>query len=164
MANSAAHAAYRAAPTLGGSMTLILRRIFLTIIFLTVAFTASAQAREISLFDTDGEAVAYIDTSDDSTIYLWSGKPVAYLGGKSIYGFNGKHLGWFDQGVIRDRNGNGVGFIQGAINKLTRLEGLKSLKSLKPLKSLKELAPLKPLNSTQWAKLPLELFLLSGSN
>lgn len=145
-------------------MTLILRRIFVTIIFLTVALTASAQAREISLFDSVGEAVAYIDTSDDATICLWPGKPVAYLDDKSIYGFNGMHLGWFDQGVIRDHNGNGVGFIQGGINKLTRLEVLKSLESLKPLKSLKELEPLKPLNSIQWAMLPLELFLLSSSN
>lgn len=115
-------------------MTLILCRTFFTIIFLTVALTASAKDREISLFDSDGEAVAYIVTSDDATIYLWSGKPVTYLDGKSIYGFNGKHLGWFDQGVIRDHNGNSEGFIQGAINKLTRLEGLKSLKSLIPLK------------------------------
>lgn len=141
-----------------------LRRKFLIILFLVFAFTASAQAREITLFDSEGEAVAYIDTSDDATIYLWSGNPVAYFDGKNIYGFNGKHLGWFDQGVIRDHSGNGVGFIQGAVNKLTRLESLKSLKSLKPLKSLKELEPLKPLNSNQWSRLPLELFLMAGSN
>jgi len=142
----------------------VLSRSFFVFLFLALAFVANAQAREITLFDSEGEVVAYIDTSDDATIYLWSGKPVAYLDGKSMYGFNGKHLGWFDQGVIRDHNGNGVGFIQGAISKLTRLEGLKSLKSLKPLKSLKELEPLKPLNSNQWARLPLELFLLSGSD
>ncbi len=34
------------------------------------------------------------------TIYLWGGKPVAYLSAESddgfhVYGFNGKHLGWF---------------------------------------------------------------------
>lgn len=35
---------------------------------------------EISLFNSDGEATAYIDTEDDDlTIYLWGGKPVAYL-------------------------------------------------------------------------------------
>jgi hypothetical protein len=142
----------------------LLRRSFLAALCLALAFATNAQAREITLFDSEGEAVAYIDTSDEATIYLWSGKPVTYLDGNSIYGFNGKHLGWFDQGVIRDHNGNGVGFIQGAVNKLTRLEGLKSLKSLKPLKSLKELEPLKSLNSSQWSRLPLELFLLSGSN
>lgn len=141
----------------------VLRRTFLAFLFLTLALVANAQAREITLFDSEGEAVAYIDTSDDATIYLWSGKPAAYLDGKSIYGFNRKHLGWFEQGVVRDHNGNGVGFIQGAVSKLIRLEGLKSLKSLNPLKSLKELEPLKPLNSNQWSRLPLELFLLSGS-
>jgi hypothetical protein len=139
-----------------------LRRHLFIFLLLTLAFMAGAQAREITLFDSEGEAVAYIDTSDEATIYLWSGKPVAYLHGKSIYGFNGKHLGWFDQGVVLDHKGNGVGFIRGAANKPTRLEGLKSLKSFKPLKSLKELEPLKPRNSNQWARLPLERFLLSG--
>jgi hypothetical protein len=37
------------------------------------------QAAEVSLFDASGKAVAYIDTDDELTIYLWSGKPVAYL-------------------------------------------------------------------------------------
>lgn len=46
------------------------------------------------------EAVAYIDADDELTIYLWGGKPVAYLERDTgnefhVYGFSGKHLGWF---------------------------------------------------------------------
>ena len=43
-------------------------------------------------FDSKGTAVAYFD--DDETLYLWSGKPVAYMDEDSLFGFNGKHLGW----------------------------------------------------------------------
>ena len=40
---------------------------------------------EITLFDPDGNPVAYIAPDDKNTIYLWSGKPVAYLKGEDIY-------------------------------------------------------------------------------
>lgn len=85
------------------------------------------------------------------------------MDGKNVYGFNGSHLGWLEEGIIWDHDGNGVGFIKGAVNKLTRLESLKGLKELKPPKSLKELVPLKPLKSKSWSRTPLELFLLSGA-
>lgn len=125
---------------------------------------AAALAKEISLFDRDGDAVAYVDTDSDATIYLWGGKPVAYLDGANVYGFNGKHLGWFDEGIVWDHKGDGVGFVKGAVNKLTNLEGLKGLKELKPLKSLKDLPPLKPLTSAKFSRVPLELFLLQGAD
>jgi len=137
--------------------------LFSFLIFILIAFSQTAVAREISLYDMEGEAVAYIDT-DDATIYLWGGKPVAYLDGTNIYGFNGKHIGWLEEGIIWDHDGDGVGFIKGAVNKLTKLESLKGLKELKPLKSLKELAPLKPLKSRRWSRTPLELLLLSGAD
>ncbi len=39
---------------------------------------AIAKADEVSLYDSDGNAKAYIDTEDENTIYTWTGKPVAY--------------------------------------------------------------------------------------
>ena len=66
---------------------------------------------EISIFDKSGNAQAYI--SKDLTIYLWSGEPVAYLNNSNdlwhVYGFNGKHLGWYINGIIYDNDGNAVG-------------------------------------------------------
>ena len=66
---------------------------------------------DISLFDGRGQATAYIAADDGLTIFMWSGKPVAYLeqdsaGGFHIYGFNGKHLGWFVSDIVREHNGN----------------------------------------------------------
>jgi hypothetical protein len=49
-------------------------------------------ADEFSLFNSQGKATAYLDTSAGLTFYLWTGEPVAYLDDDSIYGFNGKHL------------------------------------------------------------------------
>jgi hypothetical protein len=134
--------------------------------FLIVVISARAAFEdEISLFDFKARAVAYI--AEDGTIYLWQGKPVAYLDGEAkdgldVYGFNGKHLGWFKGGIIYDKDGDAVGGVKEAFRSPTQLEPLKGLKELKPLKSLKELRPLKPLFTKQWSEVPLKYFLNDG--
>ena len=54
------------------------------------------------LYDISGRAVAYCD--DGAHIFLFSGKPLAYLTGRSVYSFQGRHLGWFGDGWVRDRS------------------------------------------------------------
>lgn len=125
--------------------------------------------KEISLFNSQGKPVAYIDTDDDDlTIYLWDGKPVAYLSKKDgdfhIYGFNGKHLGWYIKGIIRDHDGNAVGASKEAINMYTEFEPYKSFKQYKPFKSYKEFAPYQPYPGNSWSSANLKLFLLRGIN
>jgi hypothetical protein len=87
---------------------------------------------------------------------------VAYLEQQSIFGFNGKHLGWFRDGIVRDQQGYAAGFVEGAVSKLTKLEPLKSLKQLCPLRSLPQLAPLEPLMTDRWSAIPLVLLLQQG--
>src|ERR1700730_3394001 len=85
-----------------------------TLAFASSLLAGSGTARaddEITLFDGRGRASAYIAPDDEGTIYLWRGKPVAYLDADSaigfqIGGFNGKHLGWFVDGIVRAHDGN----------------------------------------------------------
>lgn len=49
-------------------------------------FCIAADDDEISLFDSTGTATAYI--AEELTIYLWSGKPVAYLDTDDAGGFS----------------------------------------------------------------------------
>lgn len=66
---------------------------------------------ETTLFDAQGNPVAYLSDDYDRTIYLWDGHPVAYLYEEQhVYGFNGRHLGWFIEQVLYDENGERVGF------------------------------------------------------
>lgn len=136
-------------------------------VFALLSFGMSAMAEEITLFDSEGEPIAYIDTEDeDLTIFMWIGTPVAYLeqreDGFSIYGFNGKHLGWYSGGLVRDHEGFVVGFIEGATWVFTKFEPIKGFKKHKPFKDFKELEPYKPFDRSQFATEPLSLFLLQG--
>lgn len=139
----------------------------LFLLLLTPFIRANAQESEISLFESDGTPVAYIAMDDEMTIYSWSGKPLAYLesrsdgGGFNVYGFNGKHLGWFEHGIMRDHKGKGACGISDVVS--PKLEPLKSLKKLKPLKALTQLEPLRPLDSLSWSETPCIVFLYEGA-
>ena len=136
------------------------------LLLLIIGISTVSFSQEISLFDKDGDAVAYIDTDDDLTIYLWSGKPVCYLyssGGKyHVYGFNGSHLGWFIEGVIRDHEGDAVGVTKDATSMYTNYEPYKGYKEYKPYKSYREYAPYQPYLSSSFSSTNFKLFLLQG--
>jgi hypothetical protein len=66
---------------------------------------------ERTLYDRNGEPVAYIADDYQETIYLWDGQPVAYLyDDKHVYGINGRHLGWFLNDIVYDDRGARAGF------------------------------------------------------
>jgi hypothetical protein len=122
---------------------------------------------EIALFSASGKAEAYIALDDELTIYLWSGKPVAYLekdsdGGYHVYGFNGKHLGWFARGVIWDGAGGGACATKEAMRS-TQLEPFKGFKQFKPFKSFTQFAPFRPRFLDSFGDTPCRFLLAEGS-
>lgn len=129
-------------------------------------FSVSAQNATIPLFDRSGTPVAYIDTKDDSTIYMWNGYPVAYLYTSGadchVYGFNGKHLGWLKNGIIYNHEGRIAGFVKDAIDLFTRPEPYKPIKKSSPTKLYKDIVPYKPYFRYAFAQEPLSTFLQAG--
>ncbi|MEI6638456.1 MAG: hypothetical protein FDX02_00480 [Chlorobium sp.] len=119
-------------------------------------------AQKISLYNYTGEAVAYI-VDDDMTIYLSKGDGVAYLDDQSIYGLNGKHLGWFKDGILWDHEGCAVGYIEGAyskgvFSKVAVFESLKGRRAQPFFKSFQDPLPIEPVYKSQWATQPMEKF------
>jgi hypothetical protein len=141
------------------------RLVFLVALVTAFAHLAFGQASEVTLFGSDASAVAYI--ADDLTIYLWSGEPAAYLyenpaGGFHVYGFNGKHLGWYASGVLRDHNGLAVGARKEMFAGGAKAEPFKGFKQFKPFKSFREFAPFRPFFVSRWSDTFLDEFLMSG--
>lgn len=118
---------------------------------------------EETLFDPDGNPVAYIDYDDESTIYLWDGSPVAYISEENqIYGFNGRHIGWFEGGVIRNLIGEINGFNSQKLPVFAKFEPFKAFKKFKPFKAFKEFAKFKAFNGLSRSNTSLAQFLISG--
>ncbi len=134
-------------------------------ISLAVTSTLTFASDFISLFDIRGKATAYI--TPDLTIYLWSGKPVAALERNSnddfnVYSFNGKHLGWFARGVLRDRMGHGVCIVR-ELSLQNEIEPIPPIAEISPIRSIGEIAPIAPIFSSTWSKIPCYSLLTNTS-
>lgn len=141
------------------------RSVYLLLLASFIPFAACAED-EVSLFNGSGKADAYIALDDEMTIYLWSGKPVAYLekdseSGYHVYGFNGKHLGWFVKGVIWDHEGNGACAVKEVLQS-TQSEPFKAFKQFKPFKSFTQFAPFRPTFSNKFGDVPCRFLLAEG--
>lgn len=125
------------------------------------SFTFSYDS-EMPLFDKNGEPKAFMD--DEYNIFLWNGEPVAYgyNSGEEwhIYGYNGKHLGWFSGAFIYDKKGKRVSSPFNSKNKYLPFKGFKKIT---PIKSIREFEPFsKPKLSDDWSDTLLEAFLKAG--
>lgn len=104
-------------------------------------------SNEITVWDRRSIATAYIATDDENTIYLWTGEPVAYLVDDHVYGFNGRHLGWFQEGIIWDYEAISVGFTRQAPYVAQTSEPPKAAKQPKPARLPREDAPTQPIKT-----------------
>lgn len=142
------------------------KKLYITLLLFFLFVPAMSYAKKISLYNHTGEAVAYI-ADDEMKIYLSNGEAVAYLDDQSLYSVNGKHLGWFKEGIAWDREGCAVGFIEGAYSngvytKVADVESLKGRRALTPFKSSQAPSPVEPMYKSQWATQPMEKFFALG--
>ncbi len=121
------------------------------VIFLDVSeakdihFRTPKKGSETTIFNKNGAPQAYITHSDENVIYSFNGEPMAYIDeNNNIYGFNGRHLGWFEDDIVWDHQGLRVGFTKSTCPVHTQFEPFKGFKQFKPLKSFKQFVPVKP--------------------
>jgi hypothetical protein len=143
-----------------------MRSLRVAAVLLVLCASATRAEDEVSLFDHAGKATAYIAVDDELTIYLWAGKPVAYLekdseGGYHVYGFNGKHRGWFVKGVIWDHEGKASCAMKEVLQS-TAFEPFKVFKQFKPFKSFTQFAPFRPTFSSSFGDTPCRFLLGDG--
>ena len=114
----------------------------------------------MDFYSNSGQPIAY--TEDDQHLYLFSGEPVAYLSGDAIYSFSGEHLGWFEDGWIRDKEGKCVFFTSyargGPLKPFKRMKPMKGMKRVKPVKGVKRVKSVKRTKSLLWSNLSGEQF------
>lgn len=123
-------------------------------------------AQQVSLYDSEGEARAYIDFNEEATIFMWDGTPVAFIEAENdeicIFGFNGNFLGWFEDGIIYDKKGYTVGVRKGAINMVYKPERIKGIQKIVPMRPIIPLTPIQPIWRNYWSDVSLIEFLYFG--
>ncbi len=69
---------------------------------------------EKTLFNKNGDPIAYIADDYNATIFLWDGSAVAYIYEEEyVYGINGRPLGWWIDEILYDGNGDRIAFSSG---------------------------------------------------
>ena len=117
-------------------------------------------SRDLTFYDRTGKPIAY--TEDGEHIYLFAGKPVAYIYENTVYGFNGHQFGWFENGWIRDLNGSCVFYCEnatgGPVKPIKQIKPIKGIKNIKPIKGIKAIRRIKPIFSYNWSVISCEAF------
>lgn len=141
-----------------------MKNILFLILIIFTSFISYSQ--QVSLFNSEGKAKAYIDYGENATIFLWNGSAVAFLtkdeNDIAVVGFNGKFLGWYQNGIIYNDTGFAVGAKEGATNLMTEVEPVKEVQEVVPVKPVIPIIPLRPHLRDTWSSKSLLYFLTSG--
>jgi hypothetical protein len=133
---------------------------------LTFLLAPPSRADEVTLYRVDGQPVAYIDSGDAMTIRMWTGEAVAYVentgDGFLVYGFNGRHLGWFERGVIWNTGGFAQCAIRQVLSVAPYAEPAKFAKYAKLAKSAPNTPWAKPAYTSTFDRVPCDTFLKTG--
>ena len=107
----------------------------------------------IDFYSKSGTPIAYSDEGEN--IYLFTGEPVAYISGDAVYAFSGEHIGWFEDGWIRDKSGGCVFFTQdakgGPVKPVKQVKPVKGVKHVKLVKGVKHVKSVKAVKSLSWS-------------
>jgi hypothetical protein len=117
---------------------------------------------EISLYDTNGRATMYI-ADDGETVYSWDGYAKCYIVDEAIYGWRGKHISWFSQGLVYDLDGCRIGYTKEASPRILFTEWTKWTKKTQWSKSQRRMEHNKPFFKTAESHLSLAEYLGSDS-
>ncbi len=109
----------------------------------------------VHFFDFRGNPAAYCD--DGVHIYYFSGTPAGYIEGDSVFDYEGRHLGWYENGWVVGDEGKSVYFTEaaqgGLPRPLKRMPPLKNMKFAVRMKKMRMMKPLKPMRSAAWAEM-----------
>ena len=65
---------------------------------------------ETNIYDTHNRPRIYLADDGDQSFYTWDGHAVACLAGEHVFGWKGRHIGWFVEGILYDDKGFRIGF------------------------------------------------------
>lgn len=150
-------------------VALFMRGYFL--LLLLIISISSLSAQQVSLYDRQGRVSAYIDYTQERTIFMWNGTPVAFMekDGKdlAIFGLMLFFLGWYADGVIYDKAGFIVGVekeVEGALSIPinVKVEPIKGVQKVTPVYPVTPITPFQPILRSSWSDTTLSDFLYVG--
>ena len=112
----------------------------------------------VTFYDRAGRPTAWIGSNTDyPSIFLFDGRPVAWISEDSIYAYSGKHLGFFQDGWIRDHHGKAVFFIHGAkggpAKPARQARPARGARKARPARAARKSRPARAARTASWSEL-----------
>ena len=95
-------------------------------------------------------------------IVTFSGASAGFLLGDNLFNYNGKHVGWYAGGLVRDHQGHVVGFGEKVNDSTHPFLPFKQFKpfagfvQFEPFRPFTQFEPFRPFKSLAWSNLSLE--------
>ncbi|WP_064696079.1 4-fold beta flower protein [Rhizobium aegyptiacum] len=106
----------------------------------------------MDFYDRNGRATHYIN--DAGKVYTWSGAPVGFVRGDSVYNNRGVQVGRLHQGWIRDLNGGAVAFSDraagGPIPPIKQIPAIKGIPGIPPIPGIPQIPRIPAIPSLSW--------------
>jgi hypothetical protein len=107
----------------------------------------------IELFDREGREAAFCQ--DGHSIYLWDGRPAAYITNDEVYAYSGQFIGWTRDGWISDEAGERLLFefdaVGGPEKPGRQTRTATGPRRTKPVKGAPRPASARPARSLAWS-------------
>lgn len=114
----------------------------------------------VTLYNVEGRAVAYI--YEGEYIYLYNGRPVAFLYEQFVYAYSGAYLGWIQDGWLFDRQGYRVFFTEkatgGPVRPVRQVRPVRGVRGVRPVRGVRQVRPARPARTMSWSRLSDDSF------
>lgn len=95
----------------------------------------------------------------------YSNKYLGFLQNEAVYDYNGAQRAWFENGVLRDLQGNVIGFVNGASDPpaplfpIARIPRIPPVPPIPPFRPFTQFQKFKPFKSMSWSAFdPVTIF------
>lgn len=106
------------------------------------------------LYDQAGDVYAWLH--ETGKIYGLDGENLAFIDTNSVYTWDGTHVGWWQDGHIRDEAGRVALFTSqaenlGVVRPVRAVRPVRPVRAVSPVKPLKDVKPVRPVKQLVWA-------------
>ena len=108
-----------------------------------------------ALYDRTGAVYAWLH--ETGKIYGLSAENLAFINQNHVYDWTGAHIGWWQDGHIRDAHGAVAVFTaeatnMGVVRPVRAVRPVRPIRAISPVRPIKAVSPVKPVRQLSWSQ------------